>query len=158
MESTPAWDAQRMPCAPCAWAATLRPRRCASATMAFISSSVYCEAWGLSPCESTPPVAQILIRSAPYLMVSRTLCCTPSTPSATPSAVYVVFEGQQVLVAVASGNAERRPAHQHARPGHIAGVDGVAQRHVAVALRSHIAHGSETGLESKTRIARADQG
>ena len=33
-----------MPCAPWAWAATLRPRRCASATMAFISSSVYCAA------------------------------------------------------------------------------------------------------------------
>src|SRR6478735_1743682 len=53
--------------------------------MAFISSSVYCEARGSSPLESTPPVAQTLITSAPYLMISRTLCCTPSTPSAAPS-------------------------------------------------------------------------
>ena len=95
MESTPACEAQRMPCAPCAWAATLRPNRCASATIAFISSSVYCEACGLSPFESTPPVAQILIRSAPYLMTSRTLCCTPATPSATPSALTWYSKGSR---------------------------------------------------------------
>src|SRR5439155_15976139 len=54
---------------------------------AFISSSVYCEAWGLSPLGCTPPVAHILIRSDLYFIISRALCCTPSTPSATPSAV-----------------------------------------------------------------------
>ena len=55
--------------------------------MAFISSSVYCEACGLSPIDSTPPVAHTLIKSTPYLMFSRTLCCTAAMPSATPSLV-----------------------------------------------------------------------
>ena len=53
--------------------------------MACISSSVNCEACGSSPFDSTPPVAQILIRSAPYLMFCRTWCCTCAMPSATPS-------------------------------------------------------------------------
>ena len=44
----------RMPWAPWAWAATLRPSRWASATMARISSMVYCEAWVSSPFDKTP--------------------------------------------------------------------------------------------------------
>ena len=48
----------------------------------------------------------------------------------------VEFEGQKVLVAMSAGNAERRTAHQHARAGNIAGVDGVAQSNVAIAIRS----------------------
>ena len=70
----------------------------------------------------------------------------------------VIFEGQQVVVAVPAGDAERRAAHQHARAGNIAGVDGIAQGDVAVALGTDVAHGGEAGLESETRIARANQG
>src|SRR5664279_2621611 len=143
MESTPAIEAQRIPCAPWACAATLRPRRWASATMARISSRVYWEACGSSPLESTPPVAQILMRSAPYLMFCLTMCCTAAMPSATPSAATVVLDRQQVLIAVATSDAQRRSAHQHVRAGNLSGVDGVAQVHIGKAAGAYVAHGSD---------------
>jgi hypothetical protein len=75
---------------------------------------------------------------------------------ATPN--VVVFEGQQVFVAMAAGDAERRAAHQHMRTGHIAGVDGVAQSDVAVTLGTHVAHRGKASFQSEARVARADQG
>ena len=58
---------------------------------------------------------------------------------------------------MSAGDAERRTAHQHARAGDIAGVDGVTQGHVAVSFCSDIAHGGEAGLQRDARIARASQ-
>ena len=52
-------------------------------------------ALGSSPLDSTPPVAQNLMTSAPYLMTSRKRRCTPATPSATPSASLMVFERER---------------------------------------------------------------
>ncbi len=69
------------------------------------------------------------------------------------SASHVIFEGQQILVAVPSGDAERRAADQHARARNIAGIDGIAQRDVAVAVRSHVADRGESGLQSEARVA-----
>ncbi len=58
---------------------------------------------------------------------------------------------------MSAGDAERRSAHQHARTGNIAGVDGVPQGNVAVALRPHVAHGGEARLEREARVVRAGQ-
>ena len=44
----------------------------------------------------------------------------------------VKLVGQQVVVAMSAGDAERRAAYQHARAGHIAGIDGIAQGNIRV--------------------------
>ena len=95
--STPATMAALIPLVPCAWAATVRPRKWASSTMAFISSWLYCWIPTFVPFENTPPVAQNLIALAPYLMFSRTLARTAHGPSATPSAVYFISGGKRLL-------------------------------------------------------------
>ena len=65
--ATPAREAILIPSAPCACAATFRSSSlCASFTMASSSSNVYCVVPTASPSESTPPVAHVLMTSAPY--------------------------------------------------------------------------------------------
>src|SRR6202021_4001391 len=98
-------------------AAHLRPIRGASATIAFISSTVYCECCGLSPRDSTPPVAHTLMRSAPYLMFSRTLCCTAATPSAAPSLLAWYSEGSILLSQCPPGMLTGARVHNSRRPG-----------------------------------------
>ena len=56
---------------------------CASSAIAFISVKVSCCAPTLSPNEKTPPVAQILITSAPYLWTQRTFARASSGLSMT---------------------------------------------------------------------------
>src|SRR5438067_7497955 len=65
-------------------AATLRSSLFASSTSAFNSSKPYCVAPTASPSDRTPPVAQVLITSAPYLICRRTAWRICSGPSATP--------------------------------------------------------------------------
>ena len=72
IESMPASTAVRAATSPCACAAVLRFRRCASSMIAVSSSSVSCGAATSSPSDSTPPEAHILMTSAPYLMSRRT--------------------------------------------------------------------------------------
>ena len=91
-------------------------------------------------------------------MFSRTLCCTAAMPSATPSPTDVIFDGQQVLIAVAAGDAEQRSAHQHVRSGHLARVDGVAQVDIDEAACADIAHGGEPGHQGGARIDHAVDG
>ena len=67
MESTPALTAALIPSVPWACAATLRSSIWAVSTAVLSSSVLYCCAPAVSPTEMTPPVAQILMRSAPYL-------------------------------------------------------------------------------------------
>ena len=66
MDVTPARIAALIPAVPCACAATRRSSCVAVCTIARISSSVYCCTPAESVSESTPPVAQILMTSAPY--------------------------------------------------------------------------------------------
>ena len=66
MDVTPARTAALIPAVPCACAATLRSSMRAVSTITRISSSVYCWLPAESVGDSTPPVAQILITSAPY--------------------------------------------------------------------------------------------
>ena len=71
MQSTPARTQARMPASPWAWAATRRPLRWASSTMASNSSVWYCALAGTTTAElkdMTPPEAEILISLAPYLI------------------------------------------------------------------------------------------
>src|SRR3546814_3693882 len=70
-----------MPSAPCACAATLRPQRCASSTIASISAWLYCGAPTESSSDNTPAVAPNLITVAPYLTCSRTFSRTASIRS-----------------------------------------------------------------------------
>ena len=97
MESTPASNALRMPVAPCACEATLRPSACASSTSAFSSSSEYCGAPTSVPLDSTPPVEQVLMKSAPNFTSCRTFCRTAQGPSATPSPTALYSAGSRLL-------------------------------------------------------------
>ena len=64
---------------------------------------------------------------------------------------------KEIFIAVAAGDAERRAGYEHARAGHIAGLDGVTQRDIGVSARSHIAHGGETSFESDASVAGAGE-
>src|SRR5271167_664478 len=68
----------------------------------------------------------------------------------------VILVGQQIIVAVPAGDAERRTAHQHSGPGHIAGVDGVAQGDVAVSIRAYVAYGGKSGFERSASVLGAN--
>ena len=68
MQSTPARIQARIPESPWAWAATRRPLRCASSTMAASSSSEYCCAPAAELKDITPPDAEILMSLAPYFI------------------------------------------------------------------------------------------
>ena len=68
MQSTPARMQARMPASPWACAATRRPLRWASSTMAASSSSEYCWAPAALLNDITPPDAEILISLAPYFI------------------------------------------------------------------------------------------
>src|SRR5881409_3438678 len=85
IDVTPARTAALIPAVPCACAATRRSSCVAVSTIARISSSLYCCTPAESVRDSTPPVAQILMTSAPYLTAYRTALRTSSTPSATPT-------------------------------------------------------------------------
>ena len=59
---------------------------------------------------------------------------------------------------MAAGDAQRRAAHQHVRPRHLARVDGVAQIHIHIAAGAHVAHRSESGHQRGTGIHHAIDG
>ena len=58
---------------------------------------------------------------------------------------------------MSAGDAQRRPADQHARPWDVAGIDGVAQGNVGVIEVANIAHRGESGFQRDLRIVGADQ-
>jgi len=70
----------------------------------------------------------------------------------------VIFDRQQVLVAMASGNPEERPAYLHMRPGNLPVVDGVAQVNVGKSIGSDVAHGGKAGHQSGFRVDHAVDG
>ena len=70
-----------MPCIDAQCAAVSLPKRWASSTIVAISSGVY-EGLRGSDDHVEPPVAMILMKSAPSLTNLRTSCRTPSIPSA----------------------------------------------------------------------------
>ena len=72
MESTPAAMAILAAASPWQWAAAFLRHRCASSTMAAVSSAVSCGTSTGSLSESTPPDTANLITSAPYLSCQRT--------------------------------------------------------------------------------------
>ena len=71
-----------IPSVPMAWAAVRRPAFRASSIAARTSSSVSWAEVGSTPTVMTPPVAKILMTSAPALSCSRTALRTSSGPSA----------------------------------------------------------------------------
>ena len=65
---------------------------------------------------------------------------------------------QQVRVAVASGDAQRRSGSDDARADYVAVVDGVTQRDVRVIVSTDVAHGSKTRFQRAPRVSRTMQG
>ena len=59
---------------------------------------------------------------------------------------------------MAAGDAQRRPADLHVRSGNLAGVDGVAQVHIDVAARAHVAHRRESCHQRSAGIHHAVDG
>jgi hypothetical protein len=62
------------------------------------------------------------------------------------------FDGKEIVVAVAPGNAERRPGDLHARPFDFAVVDAIADGHIGVTAGADIANGGETRAERNARV------
>ena len=58
----------------------------------------------------------------------------------------------RIAVAVAASGADGVNGHEHARPRHEAGVDGIAQADVDVVARADVAHGREARIEGLLRI------
>ena len=69
---------------------------CASSTSAFISSRLYCWPPAVSVFDSTPPVPQNLMTSAPYLRSLRTVARIASGPLATAGEGTVIDGGNSV--------------------------------------------------------------
>ena len=111
------------------------------------------------PADITPPVASTLIQSAPYLMFSRTLCADLVGPVGDRRvALDVDVDGQVVVVAVTAGRGERLDRDQHARPGHAARRDRVAQRDVGEVPAAEVAHRRESGDQRLARVGDALDG
>ncbi len=64
---------------------------------------------------------------------------------------------QQIVVAVATRDTQRRAADQHARSGDVAGINRIAQGNVRKPARPHVADGRKTGFERDAGIARSVQ-
>src|SRR5581483_9077037 len=70
-------------------------------------------------------------------------------------AARVIFEGQQIVVAVPAGNAQCRPADNHARTRYIPGVDRIPQGNIGVPARTYIPDRRDPGLQRDPRIVRS---
>ena len=70
----------------------------------------------------------------------------------------VIFEGQQVVVAVSAGDAESRAAGQNPGTGDVSSLDRVAEGDVAESGGADVAYRRESRLQGKAGIASSDQG
>jgi hypothetical protein len=68
------------------------------------------------------------------------------------------FAGQQVLVAMPAGDAQRGTGNQQTRTFQAAGIDAVADRHVAEVGRADVAHAGEARQERAPRIDHSQHG
>ena len=67
------------------------------------------------------------------------------------------FKREKIAVAVAAGDSERRAGNLHARPDHVTGINGVAQRDIGIAFCAHVANGGEPGHQRESRVLCAQQ-
>ena len=70
----------------------------------------------------------------------------------------MIFDGQEILIAVAAGDAERRSAHLHVRSRNLALIDGIAEVDIGVPARADIANGGEAGEQGGAGIGDALDG
>src|SRR5699024_8300119 len=152
IERTPARTAFLIPGAPCAWDITCAPWAAASATMTPISASVNWEWRGSSRGEGTPPVAQILVWSAPGRRSSRGFRWAPSGTAGVRGQERRFGSGDQVEVPVSAGLGHDVDGDRQPRAAHGAGLDGdlraevgssgIADRgHPALERGFHMGHG-----------------
>ena len=136
--------------------------RAASSTAARISASLYSDSPGSVPAVSTAPVAITLMKSAPPS--SRSLHLLPHLALGVGDAAAELVGHHRALgqpgdLAAAAGDGDVGAGHEHARPGHVAGVDRIAQGDIGeAAIDADIAHGGEAGAHGIAGVPRADEG
>ena len=117
---------------------------------------------GSVPAVSTAPVAITLMKSAPWSSSSFTCWRTSRLVVGDAAAELVGHHralGQPGDFAAAAGDGDVGAGDEHARPGHVAGVDRVAQGDVGeAAVDADVAHGGEAGAHGVAGIPRADEG
>ena len=106
------------------------PNMCASSTNAFISAKLNCWAPTASVLESTPPVPQNLITSAPYLRSLRTMARNASRTVG--NVLAGCFDGRWKfgVVTVAAGGTDGIGGRHDARAGDVALLDTLLEGHV----------------------------
>src|SRR5258708_6964281 len=62
------------------------------------------------------------------------------------------FRGQQAVIEVTAGDSDSGPGCVDARPGHVTGLDRVAQRYVRITARADVSYCRETGFQSPFRV------
>ena len=160
IESTPARTAASMPASAWAWAATLRPSEWAVSTIAFISASVKCWPRPRACCERTPPVAVILMMSAPARETSRTRAAHCSGPVQ----VLSTLERPDHLgpeagdVAMAADDRDGRAGGEDSRARDEPFGGGPAKREADQRRRAEVADGGEAGERGDAGVLDAEQG
>ena len=98
-----------------------------------------------------------MIKSAPYLMFSRTLvrAAPGAVGDALPSAV--IFVREQVGVAMSAGDPQRGTGDKQPRTFDVAGVDRVTKSYVGEIGGADVSRGRESGEEGEAGIAGAGQ-
>ena len=116
-----------MPSVPCACAVTRRPIMCAACTMAASSGSVSCCETPAAVLESTPPVAVILMTSAPAWIWRRVARAQASADWPLTSAFHQALDidewGRGLLAAMDGGTPLEALAQQLRQALHAAGVE-----------------------------------
>ena len=167
MQSTPARMQARIPASPWAWAATRRPLRCASSTMAASSSSEYCWAPGRRAEGHHAARGRDLDQLGPvlHLVADRLAHLGHAVGDARLHALRH-DAGRQPLehggVEVAAGRGDGVAGREDARAGEPALVDGLGQVHVEqeagrVDHQTQVAHGREAGHQRRVAVHRAAQ-
>ncbi len=115
--------------------------------IAASSASVNCWPRPAAVFDSTPPVAVILMMSAPDRTWVRTARMQSSAPEQMLSGRQQMHDvlAEAVDVAVTPVDRHRRPGGDHARTGHFPGRDPVAQGEDGVIVRAQVGHRGETG-------------
>jgi hypothetical protein len=70
----------------------------------------------------------------------------------------VIPEGQKIVVAVSSGNSQRRPAHLQVRSRHLPGIDRIPQVNIGVTAGPNVAHRGESSHQGHPGVDHAVNG
>src|SRR3974390_3148865 len=111
--------------------------------MATNSAWVYCECWGSSPRERTPGGARYLYDTGAVFDDFAHLVLHVLDTVGNSHGGSMPFIGQQVVIAVPTGDAQRGSAGVDARPRDVTCVDGIPQRDVGECGGADVSDGGE---------------